>query len=84
MTTAVVVRTTNSIQVQSWASNGSQKTKNAYDFGVLFEITECFLEIGVQFLLADSANDAGACAISAVTRATIGDQKQNAIGIAMD
>ena len=53
-------------------------------FGVLFEITECFLEIGVQFLFADAADDAAARAIAAIRCATVGHEKQNAVRIAMD
>ena len=50
---------------------------------MLFEITKRFLEIGVQFLFADAADDAAARAIAAITRATIGHEKQNAIRITM-
>src|SRR6266571_5007678 len=53
-------------------------------FGVLFEITERFFEIGMQLLFADSADDTTTGAIAAIRRASIGYQKQNAIGIAMN
>src|SRR5439155_23300311 len=46
--------------------------QNVAHFGMLFEITERFLEIGVQFLFTNPADDAAASAISAVSRATIG------------
>ena len=54
--------------------------KHVAHFGVLFEIAKRFLEIGVQFLFAHATDDAAAGAISAITRATIRDQKQHAIG----
>ena len=52
-------------------------------FGVLFEVAERFLEIGVQFLFANTADDATARAISTITRATIGHEKEYPVGIAM-
>ena len=61
-----------------------RERSNVAHFGVLFEITKRFLEIGVQFLFAHAADDAAARAISAVAGATIRHQKQNAIWIAMD
>ena len=53
-------------------------------FGVFFEIFEGGFKLGVQFLFAHAADDAGAGAIAAVARATIGHEKQHAIRIAMD
>src|SRR4029450_4638035 len=53
-------------------------------FGMTFEITKRFLEIGVQFLFADATNHAAAGARSTVARATIGHQKQDAIWVPMD
>src|SRR4029077_20318171 len=52
-------------------------------FGVLFEITECLLEIGAQFLFPDATDHTAAGAISTISRATIGHEKENAVGIAM-
>jgi len=43
--------------------------------GVLFEITKRFLEIGVQLLFANAADDAAARAISTITRAAISHEK---------
>ncbi len=57
--------------------------KHVAHFGVLFQITEGLLEIGVQLLLAHAAHDAAPRAIPAVTRATIRHEKQNAIRISM-
>ena len=57
--------------------------KHVAHFGVLFEITESFLELGVQFLFAHAADDAAAGAIAAVARATIRHEKKHAIRIAM-
>src|SRR4051794_14076658 len=51
---------------------------------MLFQITKRLVEIGVQFLFANAADDAAPGAISAVARATIGHQKQHAVWIAMD
>src|SRR5437870_10157799 len=39
--------------------------KNVAHFGVLFEVTERFFKIGMQFLFADAADDASPRAISA-------------------
>src|SRR5438270_3048100 len=49
--------------------------KNVADFGVLFEIAEGLLEVGVQLLFAHAADDAASRAITAVARATIGHEK---------
>ena len=57
--------------------------KHVAHFGVFFEITKRFLEIGVQFLFAHATDDAAARAISAVTGATIGHEKEHAVRIAM-
>ena len=57
--------------------------KHVAHFGVLFEVAERFLEIGVQFLFPNTADDATACAISTITRTTIGYEKEHPVGIAM-
>src|SRR5262245_34119019 len=49
--------------------------KHVTNFGVCFEIPERLLEIGVQFLLANSANDSTPRAITAVTCTTIRHQE---------
>jgi hypothetical protein len=48
------------------------------------EITERLLEICVQLLFADSADEATACAIATVTRTPIRHQKQHTVRIPMD
>src|SRR5438552_7652292 len=53
-------------------------------FGVLLEIAERFVEIRVQFLLADAADHPTARAISAVTSSAIRHEKENPIRISMD
>src|SRR5205814_2565698 len=58
--------------------------KHVAHFGVLFEITKRFLEIGVEFLFAHAAHHATPGAVTAVTRTTIRDEKEDAIGISMD
>ena len=58
--------------------------KNVTDFSVLFEIVEDLLKIGVQFLFADPADDPAPRAITAVARAAVGDEKQDAVRITMD
>ena len=50
---------------------------------MLFEIAERFLEIGVQFPFTHDTHHAAACAISAITGATISDQEQDAVRIPM-
>jgi hypothetical protein len=59
------------------AENQSVATtqKHVAYFGVFFEITERLLEIGVQFLFANSANHSTPGAIAAVTRTTIRHQE---------
>src|SRR5438105_5308908 len=57
--------------------------KHVAHFGVLFEVAERFLEIGVQFLFANTADDAAARAISTITRTAIGHEKEYPVGIAM-
>ena len=59
------------------------REKDVAHFGVLFQITERLLEIGVQFLFAHAAHDAAARAITAVARATIRHEKEDAIRITM-
>ncbi len=65
------------------AENESIPTTQEYvaHFCVCFEISERFLEICVQFLFANSADHTAPGAVTAVTRAAIGDQKQDAVGI---
>ena len=58
--------------------------KHVAHFGVFFEITKRGFEFGVQFLFAHSADDPAPGTIAAVARATIGHEKQDAIGITMD
>ena len=58
--------------------------KHVAHFGVLFEITKGFLEIGVELLFAHAAHDATPGAVTAVTRTTIRDEKEDAIGIPMN
>src|SRR5213076_1251045 len=53
------------------------------DLGVLFEITKCCFELGVQLLLARATDHAASCAITAVARAAIGNEKEHAVRIAM-
>src|SRR5207237_7098170 len=53
--------------------------KHVAHFGVLFEVAERFLEIGVQFLFANAADHAAPCAISAIGSAAISHQKQHAV-----
>ena len=67
------------------AENQSVPTtqKHVPHFSVFFKITERLLEIGVQFLFANSANHSTPGAIAAVTRATIRHQKQDTIRIPM-
>src|SRR5262245_48579243 len=67
------------------AENQSVATtqKHVANFGVCLKITERLLEIGVQFLFANSANHSTSGAIAAVTRATIRHQKQHTIWIPM-
>ncbi len=67
------------------AENQSVATtqKHVAYFGVCFEITERLLEIGVQFLFANSANYSTPGAIAAVTRTTIRHQEQDTIRIPM-
>ena len=57
--------------------------KHVAHFGVLFQITERFLEIGVQLLLAHPAHDAAPGAIPAVARTTVRHEKEDAIRIPM-
>jgi len=57
--------------------------KHVAHFGVLFEVAERFLEIGVQFLFPNTADDATARAISTITRTAIGHEKEYPVGIAM-
>ncbi len=52
-------------------------------FGVRFEIAINLLELGMQFLFAHAADDAAAGAVAAIAGATIGDEKEHAIRIAM-
>src|SRR5580765_5395317 len=65
------------------AENQSVATtqKDVAYFGMSFKITECLLEIGVEFLFANSANYSTPGAIAAVTRTTIRHQEQNTIRI---
>src|SRR5207248_10883468 len=67
------------------AENQSVPTtqKHIAYFGVSFKITERLLEIGVQFLFANSANHSTPGAIAAVTSATIRHQEQDTIRIPM-
>src|SRR5206468_12354944 len=67
------------------AENQSVATtqKHVAYFGVSFKITECLLEIGLQFLFANSANHSTPGAIAAVTSTTIRHQKQDTIRIPM-
>ncbi len=58
--------------------------KDVAHFGVFFEIFERGFELGVEFLFADATDDTGAGAIAAVARATIGHEKEDAIGVTMD
>src|SRR5205085_9471676 len=60
------------------------RQQNVPDFGVLFEVAKRLLEISVQFLFSDTADETAARAITAVTGATISDEKQNAVGITMN
>src|SRR4029077_9494453 len=59
------------------AENQSVPTtqKHVAYFGVCFEITEGLLEIGVQFLFANSADHPAPGAIAAGTRTTISHQE---------
>src|SRR5439155_2125680 len=57
--------------------------KHVAHFGVLFEVAERFLEIGVQFLCPNTADDATARAISTITRTAIGHVTEYPVGLAM-
>ena len=49
----------------------SARKQNVSDLRVSFQIPVSFLEIGVQFLFADAADDATACAVAAIRGAAV-------------
>ena len=53
-------------------------------FGVLLQVLDGAVEIELEFLLAHAADDAAARAVAAVGGAAVRDQKEDAVGIAMD
>ncbi len=53
-------------------------------FRVLFEVAEGGLELGVQFLFADAADDSAAGAVAAVGGAAICDEEEDAVWVAVD
>ena len=53
------------------------------DFRMLGDVVDLPVEIGMKIVAAGVAHQPRAGAIAAITRATVGDQKQHAVGIAM-
>lgn len=62
----------------------STREEDIADFGVLFEVAEGFVEIGVELLLTGSADDAAAGAVAAVGGAAVGDEEENPVGVTMN
>ena len=49
-----------------------------------FEILDSLIPLGFESLVRNSGNDAGAGAVAAVGCAAVGDEKKDAIGVAVD
>ncbi len=49
-----------------------------------FEILDGLIPLGFKFLVRNAGNDAGPGAVSAVGCAAVGDEKKDAIGVAVD
>ena len=60
------------------------REEDVADFGVLFEGAEGGFPLGFEVLFADAGDDAGACAVAAVGGAAIGDEEEDAVGVAVD
>lgn len=58
--------------------------ENVADLGSVFEILDGPVPLGFEFLVRNPGDDTGAGAVSAVGRAAVGDEEEDAIGIAMD
>jgi hypothetical protein len=52
-------------------------------FGVLLQVIDGAVEIEFEFLFAHAADDAAARAVAAIGGAPVGDEKEDAVGIAM-
>ena len=50
---------------------------------MLPEIRNRLIEVGVEFLLSGSADDSRPRAVAAVSSATVGDKKEDSVGIAV-
>ena len=57
--------------------------KHIANLGMFLKVFECRLPLRFQLLLANAGNHARAGAVAAVGSATIGHEKQHAVGIAM-
>jgi len=49
-----------------------------------FEVFDGLIPLGFEFLVRNSGNDAGAGAVAAIGCAAVGDEKKDAIGVAVD
>ena len=58
--------------------------KHVADFGMLLQVIDGAVEIEFEFLFAHAADDAAARAVAAIGGAAVGDEKEDAVGIAMD
>ena len=68
----------------SESSRGSPPEEDVADFRVRFQVAERLFKIDVEFLFARAAHHPAAGAVAAVGGATVGDEKQDAIRVAVD
>ena len=51
---------------------------------MFFQVGVDFLEVGLEFLIADPADHAAARAVAAVAGAAVGDEEEDTVGVAVD